>query len=840
MSEAVQFVGVIGAAFFPQFAPAILLASGVISGVVSADEQRRARNRAIDAAKRDLQTMVRSSEEPHRVVYGLGRVSGPIALAHGTGGDAGQLYIVVCFTGHEVQSVEEIIFNETGIGVTNGPTLPGSGFFGTDLKQYSRDFLVPGDQRIDLAPFLTGTLASVVNVWQYVITGSTATAAPQTWSLAGNIITVGTAPGATVNVGWREWTGGPLTVVKSYTGTTTQTADPTLMAQTGGIWTSAHRLLGRSYVMVQLQWDAQRFTFGAPNVSARVKGRIIFDPRDSGTRWSSNPALCIRDYLTNAQFGMNTQTAEIDDASFIAAANTCDEYITVDLATISDLTEREHWADQLDEGVRAGTWEAVAGADATTRLLIHFDGTGTAFTDDAGHSITNVSNTVTKDAARLQFGSASGFFNGNGFWLSVNDSADLNLGNSDFCMEGWIYWRGSLGGAPGGAAASGIIGKNVGGLTANEWLFWVGAGGTLNFGATTNGGPSVWDLVQITSATGVITSDEWMHVAVSRSGDTFYLWRKGALVGTGTASSAGGSVVNGANSISIGVTNTSGTFGWFGNIDEVRISIGAPIYTVPFTPPTAPFAITVATVYRQRRYTCNGVFAVDQRPVDILSKLLSSCAGMLSYTGGQYRIVVGAYQTPTLTLTEDDLRGPIQILPRKAYRDLFNEVRGLFRGPQNFDQLTDFPPYTNATYQTQDGERIDTDIELAFTNDSVMAQRIAKIHLEKERQGIVVNMPCKLIAMALRPGDTVMLTLPRFGWSAKVFRVERWAFRTDDDFGVDLVLQEEAAANYTWDIGSAVVLDPSPDTALTNLTQQYVPSAFFEDDESESYLELMQ
>ncbi|WP_139149268.1 hypothetical protein [Nitrosospira sp. Nsp13] len=82
------------------------------------------------------------------------------------------------------------------------------------------------------------------------------------------------------------------------------------------------------------------------------------------------------------------------------------------------------------------------------------------------------------------------------------------------------------------------------------------------------------------------------------------------------------------------------------------------------------------------------------------------------------------------------------------------------------------------------GERIWKDIELPFTVSSGMAQRIAKIELEKARQQISTVWPCKLIAFKVQGGDVVNLSNTRWGWSAKPFEVTTWKFAIRDDNGV--------------------------------------------------------
>lgn len=118
-----------------------------------------------------------------------------------------------------------------------------------------------------------------------------------------------------------------LARILKHLGSVDQVADANLVAETGGKWTNAHRLRGICYLAVRLKFDENKWVGGFPNISAIVKGRAVYDPRDAGTRWTDNPALCVRDYLVNQAFGMGVDASEIDDDSFIAAANACDEAV---------------------------------------------------------------------------------------------------------------------------------------------------------------------------------------------------------------------------------------------------------------------------------------------------------------------------------------------------------------------------------------------------------------------------------------------------------------------------------------------------------------------------------
>lgn len=118
--------------------------------------------------------------------------------------------------------------------------------------------------------------------------------------------------------------------IKAHLGTTTQTADPNLVAETSslvdGAWTTSHRLQGIAYLYVRFQYNQDAFPNGVPAVSATIRGKKVFDPRNGTTAWSDNPALCIRDYLTS-DYGLSQTSARIDDALVTIAANISDQVV---------------------------------------------------------------------------------------------------------------------------------------------------------------------------------------------------------------------------------------------------------------------------------------------------------------------------------------------------------------------------------------------------------------------------------------------------------------------------------------------------------------------------------
>ncbi len=102
-------------------------------------------------------------------------------------------------------------------------------------------------------------------------------------------------------------------------------------------WTAQMVGLGVAYIALFLEYGEKAFPGGIPNVTAILKGQKVYDPRTSSWAWSDNPALCALDYLTSKRYGLGALYAardggsrdEIDEASFIAAANYCDETVAI-------------------------------------------------------------------------------------------------------------------------------------------------------------------------------------------------------------------------------------------------------------------------------------------------------------------------------------------------------------------------------------------------------------------------------------------------------------------------------------------------------------------------------
>lgn len=73
---------------------------------------------------------------------------------------------------------------------------------------------------------------------------------------------------------------------------------------------------------------------GEPQVTARIKGKKVYDLRTGLTVYSENPALHLYDYLKSPIYGKALTDADLDLDSFIAVANICDQDETATVSTL--------------------------------------------------------------------------------------------------------------------------------------------------------------------------------------------------------------------------------------------------------------------------------------------------------------------------------------------------------------------------------------------------------------------------------------------------------------------------------------------------------------------------
>ena len=183
--------------------------------------------------------------------------------------------------------------------------------------------------------------------------------------------------------------------------------------------------------------------------------------------------------------------------------------------------------------------------------------------------------------------------------------------------------------------------------------------------------------------------------------------------------------------------------------------------------------------FGQAEYTCNGFADMAGAGKGIIEGLLSSCAGRLSYINGKFIMFAGSNVTPEMTITDDDFLAPASIKTKASGSDHHNQVKAIYVDRNEGYIAKDTPLYEDATLLAADtptGEssanyRKVMELQLPFTDNHTMAQRIGKSQLLHSRQATHLLCVVDLKFIQLQPFDWVYVTNDRLGFNQKIFEV---------------------------------------------------------------------
>jgi len=216
---------------------------------------------------------------------------------------------------------------------------------------------------------------------------------------------------------------------------------------------------------------------------------------------------------------------------------------------------------------------------SSVSLLLHLDGTNGS-TDFTNADSSSSPKTITDEGsaqistAEAKFGQSLLLNDANTYanYLSTPDNAGFQFGTGDFTVEAWIY----LISKPRSTASILCSGSSDYGL--NGGYFVVDSSNKIQFGIPGS----------VVSG-GAISTGQWYHVAGTRSGTTIRAFIDGAVVATGTGDSNTYNFSKDGLLVGRNGWDGLGSQGFYGYIDDVRITKGVARYTATFTAPTAPF-----------------------------------------------------------------------------------------------------------------------------------------------------------------------------------------------------------------------------------------------------------
>lgn len=224
----------------------------------------------------------------------------------------------------------------------------------------------------------------------------------------------------------------------------------------------------------------------------------------------------------------------------------------------------------------AGTWPSATNSDpffSNVTLLLHMDGTGSAFSDSSASpkTITALGN-ITQSSAQSKFGGKSCSSDGTNSYMTFASSA-MNFAAQNFVVEWFQYIASSsLSGSNGGQIGLWGNGRRSG-ITEGMCCYVQSFSSGLNRIQVDGLIGGSWVSPFLISSSSYVPFS-WQHCAVVRSGSAFALYIDGQRQASATGTSVSSPATSSASLFS---TSGGGEFlasGRQAYIDEFRVTIG--------------------------------------------------------------------------------------------------------------------------------------------------------------------------------------------------------------------------------------------------------------------------
>ena len=299
----------------------------------AAHQRRRAEARAraaYNSSLRDRTLTVRGTLEERDLVMGRVRKGGYFYPIGTTGADSETFTFLVVMAGHSISAVNTNYFDEHALTLDADGWVTSAPFVSDKTESAVASMTVSGGSGSVTLPHtpVDGSVSVVVDAGA---DGSVQV----TPTVVGAVVSVTGAPvSGAATVSYQYATGTRCARIRWAMGSDSQAARADLIADFPALWTTAHRLRGCAYARIDLTYSQDVFPSGVPNFSADISGAdTVVDTRTSSTGWSANPAMLARWYALHPLGGRRT-TDQIDEASFIAAANVCDTSVDYGSGTV--------------------------------------------------------------------------------------------------------------------------------------------------------------------------------------------------------------------------------------------------------------------------------------------------------------------------------------------------------------------------------------------------------------------------------------------------------------------------------------------------------------------------
>jgi hypothetical protein len=318
-----RIAGAAVAAYFGQYQVAAALLASEQQSRARKKREARQRNAYNSSLKDRLVMLDASPSAARRIVLGRCRLGGhALRRPFSTGTNKERLTMLLEFAGHEIDAYETWYADDTALTLDSNGWVQTAPWFKGRTESWVQLGNLDGSGGASVS--LTYTpLGAVLATWS-TGSGDSSDHGSLTVSVTGSTATLSGGPsGATYGLTYQYTVGTSLMRIRPYLGTAGQSVGTDLSGEYTGDMRSTDHYRGIALAVVDVLYDQDVFTTGAPSISAVLRGAKVLDTRTSVTAWSQNPALLAHHYARHANgFALPSDLIDIDDVN--AAATACD------------------------------------------------------------------------------------------------------------------------------------------------------------------------------------------------------------------------------------------------------------------------------------------------------------------------------------------------------------------------------------------------------------------------------------------------------------------------------------------------------------------------------------
>ncbi|MDT6938559.1 fibronectin type III domain-containing protein [Brucella pseudogrignonensis] len=212
-------------------------------------------------------------------------------------------------------------------------------------------------------------------------------------------------------------------------------------------------------------------------------------------------------------------------------------------------------------------------------------------------------------------------------------------------------------------------------------------------------------------------------------------------------------------------------------------------------------AIELAAGGTEPRYRLWGSYQLNERPADVLGRMLACCDGRLVPTpDGGLTLDIGEWAEPTVILTADAITGFSDVGRGRDVMTTANTIRATFLDPTQDYQSTDADPWADEDAVSERGEEA-KDVQFNMAPSHSQARRLMKLEWFRANPNWVGTFNTNLMGLAAFGERFIRIHYSLFGIDS-VFEVLDFKFIIGEGGilqGATIQVQSMPSTAYQWD-----------------------------------------